>query len=116
MAGLTSHVLDTVRGAPAAGVEITVYRLDGESRSQAGWGTTGAGGRTDPPLLDRSGLEAGGTLELHFHAGAYFIATGTASGGLFDVVPVRLTVPEGTSSLHVPLLISPWSYTTYRGS
>ena len=112
MSGLTSHVLDTVAGRPAAGVSVTLVRIDGADGSWAEVATaiTDDDGRTDPPLLDGATLSAGGTFELRFGLGAHFGA------GFLDVVPVRFTVAVGTTELHVPLLASPWSYTTYRGS
>ena len=117
MSGLSSHVLDTVAGSPAAGVHVTLLRLD----SPDGTGTevakaiTNDDGRTDAPLLDADALAAGGTFELRFDLGTYFGGTG-AGAGFLGIVPVRFTVAPGTTKLHVPLLASPWSYTTYRGS
>jgi len=115
MSGLTSHVLDTVAGRPAAGVGIVLVRLDGAATVEVATAVTNADGRTDPPLLDADALVAGGTYELLFDLGTHFAATG-AGGGFLGIVPVRFTVAAGTTALHVPLLASPWSYTTYRGS
>lgn len=101
---ITTHVLDTARGVPAAGVTVTLRR-DGRVVAEA---VTDADGRADGPLLE--GLEAG-TYELTFAIGAYF-----AGEGFLDEVPVRFRVDDPSARLHVPLLVSPWSYATYRGS
>ena len=108
MAGrLTTHVLDTARGRPAAGVAV-VLRRDGEEVARA---VTNEDGRTDAPLLEGDAL-APGVYELTFAVGAYF----GDDAGFLDEVPVRFTVRHPGERLHVPLLASPWSYTTYRGS
>jgi hydroxyisourate hydrolase len=104
---LTTHVLDTARGRPAAGVEI-VLRRDGEIVARA---ITNADGRTDGPLLDGEGLVEG-RYELTFAVGAYF---GDADGFLGDV-PVRFRITDASQHYHVPLLASPFAYSTYRGS
>jgi hydroxyisourate hydrolase len=104
---LTTHVLDTARGRPAAGVEI-VLRRDGEIVARA---ITNADGRTDGPLLDGEGLVAG-HYELTFSVGAYF---GDADGFLGDV-PVCFRIADASQHYHVPLLASPFAYSTYRGS
>lgn len=104
---LTTHVLDTAAGRPAAGVPVTLYR-DGEPVARA---VTDAGGRTDGPLLEGDALVPG-VYELVFEVGAYFAAT----PGFLDEVPVRFRVADGAERYHVPLLVSPWSYSTYRGS
>jgi 5-hydroxyisourate hydrolase len=101
---LTTHVLDTARGVPAAGVPVTLRR-DGRVLAQA---VTNADGRTDAPLLEA--LEAG-IYEITFDAGAYL-----GGEGFLDEVPVRFRVDDPGAHHHVPLLLSPWSYTTYRGS
>jgi 5-hydroxyisourate hydrolase len=112
MSRLSTHVLDTAHGRPAAGVRITLHRLapDGE-RVELATAVTNDDGRTDAPLLSGDELTPG-TYELEFAIGDYFAATGAP--GFLDVVPVRFR-SDGTP-LHVPLLASPWSYTTYRGS
>jgi 5-hydroxyisourate hydrolase len=108
MAGrLTTHVLDTARGRPAAAVAV-VLRRDGEEVARA---VTNGDGRTDAPLLEGDAL-APGVYELTFGVGDYF----GDDAGFLDEVPVRFTVGAGDGDLHVPLLVSPWSYTTYRGS
>jgi 5-hydroxyisourate hydrolase len=112
---LTTHVLDTAQGRPGAGMRIELQRLDeqGLGRSLATV-TTNRDGRTDKPLLEGDGLR-NGTYQLIFHAGDYFRAQGVADG-FIDVVPIRFTIHDAGQHYHVPLLCSPWSYTTYRGS
>jgi 5-hydroxyisourate hydrolase len=102
---LTTHVLDIARGRPAAGVAIELLR-DGETLASA---VTNADGRTDAPLLDR--LEAG-TYELRFAVGDYF----GGEPGFLDVVPVRFRITDRDAHHHVPLLVAPGGYSTYRGS
>jgi 5-hydroxyisourate hydrolase len=105
MGKLTTHVLDTARGKPGAGIRVELFRLDGDKRSLIADTKTNADGRTDAPLLEGDRFKAG-TYELVFHVGATF----------FDRVPVRFTVADPAQHYHVPLLSSPWGYTTYRGS
>jgi hydroxyisourate hydrolase len=113
MARLTTHVLDTARGVPAAGLRIELYALTG-ARTLLKTVTTNANGRTDEPLLPDGGT---GSYELIFHVGAYFRAKLTeAQSPFLDQVPVRFAMTEAQGHYHVPLLVSPWSYTTYRGS
>lgn len=120
MAGsLTTHVLDTARGCPAAGMLIEVWRLEashGERRLVKSV-YTNENGRTDGPLLEGSAFEEG-FYELVFAVGAYFAAQGmiTAAPPFLDEVPLRFGVADATSHYHVPLLTSPWAYSTYRGS
>ena len=103
---LSTHILDTRSGKPAAGVKIELL-LDGKPLSTH---TTNTDGRTDPPLVAPGSLQKG-EYELRFHIGAYF-----KEKNFLDVVPVRFTVTDPSQNFHVPLLCSPWSYTTYRGS
>jgi 5-hydroxyisourate hydrolase len=102
---LTTHVLDTARGRPAAGVPIELFRLDPRTPLKAT--ATNADGRTDEPLL--TALEVA-RYELLFFVGAYF------GEGLYDELPIRFRIEDAGAHYHVPLLISPWSYSTYRGS
>ena len=104
---LTTHVLDTANGRPAAGIPIELARLEGERRELLRSVVTNSDGRTDEPLLEE--LQAG-TYELVFAVGEYF------HEGFLDRVPVRFTVADADAHYHVPLLVSPWSYSTYRGS
>lgn len=118
MAGfLTTHVLDTARGCPAAGLKIALFRVDGVSRTLLGEWTTNEDGRTDGPILPQERF-ATGIYELVFHAGDYLRATGqAASTPLFlDEVPIRFGMADPAAHYHVPLLLSPYGYSTYRGS
>jgi 5-hydroxyisourate hydrolase len=118
MAGrLTTHVLDTARGRPAEGVAIELVRdPDGKRRTVASV-RTNPDGRTDMPLLEGDALAAG-EYELVFDVGEYFRGAGleVAHPPFLGRVPVRFAVAEPGSHYHVPLLVSPWSYSTYRGS
>ena len=107
---LTTHVLDTAHGRPAAGVAIELARLDGDHRDVLRTAATNADGRTDAPLLAGEDVRAG-TYELVFAVGDYFQAA-----GFLDRVPVRFTIADPGQHYHVPLLVSPWAYSTYRGS
>ena len=120
MGKLTTHVLDIAAGSPAAGVRIKLFR-----RSPAGGSellttaVTNADGRCDAPLLEGDTFTAG-EYELIFHVGDYFrgqgAATNTQAPPFLDLVPVRVGLADAASHYHVPLLVSPWSYSTYRGS
>ncbi|WP_237476497.1 hydroxyisourate hydrolase [Lichenibacterium dinghuense] len=115
MGRLSTHVLDTARGRPAAGVPVTLDRIAADgARSRVAVAVTNADGRTDAPLLAGDAFAAG-TYELVFAVGSYF--ADLAPGAPFlDVVPLRFTVSDPDGHYHVPLLVSPWSYSTYRGS
>lgn len=114
---LTTHVLDTARGKPAAGVKIALYRVSGNSHRKIAETVTNADGRTDAPMLAGDGFTEG-TFELVFHAGDYLRSTGQAGDGtiFLDEIPIRFGVPDAGQHYHVPLLISPFAYSTYRGS
>jgi 5-hydroxyisourate hydrolase len=116
-AQLTTHVLDTARGRPAHGVRVELWSLDGPQPSLLKTATTNGDGRTDAPLLAAEELRAG-QYELVFCVGDYFAKAGLTSdrGRFLDRVPVRFGIVDTSASYHVPLLVSPWSYTTYRGS
>jgi hydroxyisourate hydrolase len=119
MAGyLTSHVLDLVQGKPAAHVHIELRRLDLATGTHTVLRLTRTNddGRTDAPLLVGDEFIAG-TYELIFDVGAYFARQGIAAEPPFLAqVPVRFGVGDPTAHYHVPLLVSPWAYSTYRGS
>ena len=116
-AGLTTHVLDTTLGKPAAGVRIMLYRVTGNSHRKIAETVTNADGRTDAPMLEGKGFVTGG-YELVFCAGDYLRATGQAGEGVLflDEIPIRFGIADAGAHYHVPLLISPHSYSTYRGS
>ncbi|MCR5856137.1 hydroxyisourate hydrolase [Mesorhizobium sp. J428] len=113
---LTTHVLDTATGKPAAGLEIWLYRVSGNSHKKIKAVTTNADGRCDEPLLAGKDFKTG-QYELVFLAGDYLRAQGTdLPDPLFlDQVPIRFGMAE-EAHYHVPLLISPYGYSTYRGS
>lgn len=118
MAGrLTTHVLDTAAGVPAAGMALELTRLDGAGARSLRALTTNADGRTGAPLLAGDELEAG-VYELLFGVGDYFAARGVdlPSPPFLDRVPVRFGIADPGRHYHVPLLASPWAYSTYRGS
>ncbi|ABG33590.1 hydroxyisourate hydrolase [Roseobacter denitrificans] len=113
---LTTHVLDTARGCPAKGIRIDLFRLEGESRQHLVALVTNEDGRTDQQMLPAETFEQG-TYEIVFHAGEYLDATGVAPEAprFLDVIPIRFGMSEATH-YHVPLLLSPFGYSTYRGS
>lgn len=115
IAGLTTHVLDTSREGPAAGVDVTLQRVDaaGETETIA-QGTTNDDGRLDEPLLTADRMDTG-TYQLLFDVGAYYRQRSTESTFL-ETVPVRFVIADADEHYHVPLLLSPGGYTTYRGS
>lgn len=116
---LTTHVLDTARGCPAQGIVITLYRLRGEERERIAATVTNDDGRTDSPILPKESF-APGQYELVFAAGAYLREHGMVSpdsGPLFlDDIPIRFGIDDPDAHYHVPLLLSPFGYSTYRGS
>ena len=116
MGRLTTHVLDTAHGKPGTGIAVTVYRLDGERREVART-ITNHDGRCDRPLLEGTALEAG-KYEIVFAAGDYFRALGLdlPEPPFVDEVALRFGIANVDQHYHVPLLVSPWSYSTYRGS
>jgi len=117
MGRLSTHVLDTANGKPARGVAVALFALDGVSRRVLVEAVTNADGRTDSPLMSGDGFRPG-SYELAFHVGDYFRSLGSAipEPPFLDIVPVRFTIAEPDGHYHVPLLVSPWSYSTYRGS
>ena len=119
MAGkLSTHVLDTYHGRPAAGLAVELWACDpGQPVKLLKTTQTDADGRTGPPLLAGDAFREG-TFELRFRVGAYFrkMAVPLPTPAFLEEVPVRFTVADATASYHVPLLVSPWAYSTYRGS
>lgn len=117
MGKLTTHILDTAHGRPAASVLIDLYAERGKSWVLLDSVRTNADGRCDAPLLQDTAFQAG-RYRLVFHIGAYFKALGLSlSEPVFlDQIPLEFGVADTRSHYHVPLLVSPWSYSTYRGS
>ena len=119
MAGkLTTHVLDTALGKPAAGLRIVLYRHDDDRVEFLKEVMTNADGRVDGPLLEGPSLKPG-TYELEFHAGSYLRGLKTADLPeilFLDIIPIRFGISDPKAHYHVPLLISPFGYSTYRGS
>jgi 5-hydroxyisourate hydrolase len=116
MGKLTTHVLDLTSGHPAPGMRVELRRLFDGDEPVVARATTNADGRIDAPLLAGDALVAG-RYRLSFHVGEYFAAAGVAGARAFlDVVPIEFLVADTTASYHVPLLVTPWGYSTYRGS
>ena len=109
-ATLSTHVLDIARGLPAAGISVGLFALDGE-RKLLNVVVTNHDGRTDSPLATELGA---GTYELVFAVTDYFEVAGVEA--FFDEIPVRFRIDDASARYHVPLLLSPWGYSTYRGS
>ncbi len=119
---LTTHVLDTASGCPAAGIEIEFWKISAAGEKLLSKQTTNSDGRTDRPLM-ASGTLVIGTYELRFLVGAYFRAKHKAQTQaplpdppFLNEVPIRFGIADTAAHYHVPLLVSPWSYSTYRGS
>ena len=117
MGSLTTHVLDIAAGSPARAMAIELSRVEGDFRRLVAQVETNADGRCDTPLLSGDDMQPG-VWEIAFHVAAYYRARGvTLSDPPFlDVVSVRFGIASATQHYHVPLLVSPWSYSTYRGS
>lgn len=117
MGKLTTHVLDTAHGRPGAGIKVELFVLAGDTRRALLTTLTNADGRCDAPLLQDDGFVPG-EYELVFHAGDYFAANGVTlpEPRFVNRVVLRFGIADATSHYHVPLLVSPWAYSTYRGS
>ena len=117
MGKLTTHVLDTARGRPAGGMRVQLDRVEtGGGRERLAEVTLNGDGRAPGPLLEGDALVAG-TYRLLFHVGDYFAETDNADARRFlDRVPILFVVDDPAAHYHVPLLVSPWAYSTYRGS
>ena len=116
-AKLSTHVLDTAHGCPASGMKVELWSLDGEERTLVTTAKTNPDGRTESPLLTADEMQAG-HYEIIFFVGDYFAAKSANLPKIrfLDKVPVRFGIADAGAGYHVPLLCSPWSYSTYRGS
>jgi hydroxyisourate hydrolase len=120
MSGITTHVLDTAKGCPAAGINVSLELKNGETWTQVATGTTNKDGRV-PDLTAEHKLQAG-VYKLTFNVGEYLSASSTASSspssaaGFYPYVPVVFEITNADQHYHVPLLLSPFGYSTYRGS
>ena len=114
---LTTHVLDTAGGQPASGVRVDLFRVLGDERDYVSTAETNADGRCDAPLLEGAAFAAG-VYELVFHVADYFRSRGVELPGqpFLDAVPIRFGIDRPGQHYHVPLLIAPYGYSTYRGS
>ena len=117
MGFLTTHVLDTAHGLPAAGMTVELFSIDGETRTPVKTVTTNSNGRCAESMLDGEAFRVG-AWELVFHVSEYFTALGVElpEPPFLDRVSLRFGIAAATEHYHVPLLVSPWSYSTYRGS
>lgn len=117
MGKLTTHVLDTAHGRPGAGIQVELFQIDGDARHMLKCISTNDDGRCDAPLLEGAAFTAG-EYELVFHAGDYFGRAGIdlPTPRFVDRVVLRFGIADATAHYHVPLLVSPWAYSTYRGS
>ncbi len=117
MGRLSTHVLDTAQGKPASNVRIDLFEIADERRTLLKSVATNDDGRTNEPLLSGAEMRIG-TFELLFHVADYFEAARVTQSSLpfLDLVPVRFTIASADGHYHVPLLVTPWSYSTYRGS
>jgi 5-hydroxyisourate hydrolase len=113
MARISTHVLDTARGRPAEGVRVELYRIFDANRSLCAAAVTNSDGRTGEPLLSGARIDTG-VYELVFFAGAYLQTS--PEPPFLDQIVIRFGVAEETGNYHVPLLLSPYGYSTYRGS
>jgi 5-hydroxyisourate hydrolase len=116
-AKLSTHVLDTAHGCPASGMKIELWFIEGEDRALVTTAKTNADGRTEAPLLTADEMKAG-QYEIIFFVGDYFAAKSAALPKIrfLDKVPVRFAIADAGASWHIPLLCSPWAYSTYRGT
>jgi 5-hydroxyisourate hydrolase len=117
MGKLSTHVLDTAQGKPGAGIRVELYAVDGGQRTLLRQDATNNDGRCNTPLLEGEQLKAG-QYELVFAAGDYFAAQGVAlpSPRFIDRVTIAFGIADPSQNYHVPLVVTPWSYSTYRGS
>jgi 5-hydroxyisourate hydrolase len=112
---LTVHVLDTAHGEPAADMRLSLFRCDGEVRSLLLSRRTNADGRCDAPLMTDRTMRVG-CYEVVFDVAAWRVAKGEADAGFYDLIPIRFRIADAAAHYHIPLLLAPFGYTTYRGS
>jgi len=112
---LTTHVLDTRLGQPARGLAFELFRIIGDTRRSCGRGRTNDDGRAPAPLLEGDAFLPG-TYELQFHAGDYQAGLPEPIAGFYDIISIRFGIADGDAHYHVPLLLAPFGYSTYRGS
>jgi 5-hydroxyisourate hydrolase len=113
---LSTHVLNTSAGIPASGMRIELHRLENGNKIAISDRVTNRDGRTDVPMLSGNAMIAG-KYRLLFHVADYFRSVATLDAGKFlDVVPILFVIEDPAANYHVPLLVSPWAYSTYRGS
>ena len=117
MGRLTTHVLDAAHGCPGSSIRVELYRVEGQQLTLVNSALTNSDGRVDAPLLEGDAYRTG-VYQLQFSAGDYYRARGVAlpDTAFLDVVVLRFGIDEAQEHYHVPLLISPYSYSTYRGS
>ncbi|MEM1399353.1 MAG: hydroxyisourate hydrolase [Pseudomonadota bacterium] len=117
MGRLTTHVLDTAHGKPGAGIAVTLYALKDGERTELARTVTNSDGRTDAPLLEGVTFRVG-SYELEFRVADYHRGQGMklADPPFLDIIPIRFSIADEAGHYHVPLLVSPWSFSTYRGS
>jgi 5-hydroxyisourate hydrolase len=117
MGKLSTHVLDTAHGKPGGGVKVELYAVDGQQRRLLKVDSTNRDGRCDEPLLEGETMRPG-RYELVFHAGDYFADQGVAmpEPRFIDRVTIAFGIADAAQNYHVPLVVTPWSYSTYRGS
>jgi len=114
---LTTHILDTARGKPGAGIALSLYRVSGNSHKKIAEAVTNDDGRTDAPILKGVKFKAG-SYEMIYFVGDYLRSAGLASSEVLflDQIPIRFGIDDAGAHYHVPLLLSPFGYSTYRGS
>jgi len=112
---LTVHALDTALGQPAVGLPLSLFRIGNVVRTQLGAWNTNADGRCDAPLLAGDALLPG-AYEIVFNVRAWREMSGTGEPGFYDLIPIRFRITNPAAHYHIPLLLSPFGYSTYRGS
>jgi 5-hydroxyisourate hydrolase len=115
MGQITLHVLDTARGRPAAGLPLSLFRSGSVDRTELGSWHTNADGRCDTPLLSGHALVTA-SYEIVFDIGAWRQREGSGDPGFYDLISIRFRVTDPAAHYHIPLLLSPYGYSTYRGS